>query len=287
MPWNRPSSAFAAAWPRSRQMRNTVTSEVAATHSQARRRPSRQPVSSACALDSRCTYSCASSTGFADVLVGAPNFTTEQWTNEGRAYLYLGGPAGLAAQPAWFVDPIDDVERQFARSLAGVGDVSGDGYDDVIAGAPGWQREVLGEGRTFLFLGGGGGLAGEPSGTADPTDSVEAKFGTVVAKLGDADGDGFGDILISASLEHERTYMFSGNGSSLAADAAWVVSDRGTALAGGDVNGDGYDDALVSGDDGGGGGLCTPISAATRGWSLRRMGRSAHRVGIGLDSASP
>jgi len=46
----------------------------------------------------------------------------------------------------------------FGNSVAGAGDVNGDGFADVIVGAPGWDNGLFDEGAAFVFLGSAGGI---------------------------------------------------------------------------------------------------------------------------------
>src|ERR1019366_4409093 len=85
--------------------------------------------------------------GYDDVIVGGDGTLT----GAGRAYVYLGGASGLAASPATTLVGPDPTSR-FGASVAGAGDINGDGYADVIVGAPGVQR-------AYVFLGGAAGLS--------------------------------------------------------------------------------------------------------------------------------
>ena len=68
--------------------------------------------------------------GYADVIVGACGYSSYT----GRAYVYHGGPGGLSASPAFSATGAATGDG-FGFSVAGAGDVNGDGYADVIVGA--------------------------------------------------------------------------------------------------------------------------------------------------------
>jgi hypothetical protein len=91
--------------------------------------------------------------GYADVLLGhlAPGATT------GPVYLYLGSPSGLSPMPAIILQMNSG---GFGYTLAGPGDVNGDGFEDVLVGAP---FANSGAGAVFLYLGAPGGLASMPT----------------------------------------------------------------------------------------------------------------------------
>lgn len=189
--------------------------------------------------------------GYADVLVGAPGLDGKK----GRAMLYLGSASGLSATAAWTAYG-ENPQDQFGVSVASAGDVNGDGYSDVVVGAPSWPSYGW-RGKAYLYLGGPGGLGASPAWTRQG-ENVGDRFGWSVASAGDVNGDGYSDVAMGAytfgtsvSNEHGKAYVFHGSATGLGAVPAWT--DEGTpqsffgnsvSLAG-DVNGDGYDDLIV------------------------------------------
>jgi hypothetical protein len=191
--------------------------------------------------------------GYDDVLVGAP-FEMDG-SSEGRAYLYLGSPSGLAIAPSWTAETGEF--GLFGSSLASAGDVNEDGYADVIVGAYQFTNGQPVEGRAFLYLGSALGLSSSPSWTAE-ADEAEAFFGYSVASAGDVNGDGYDDVVVGAPQYGRfdytlgRAYVYFGSLSGLETAASWIVESTqvdsylGNSVASaGDVNGDGYDDVLV------------------------------------------
>ena len=181
--------------------------------------------------------------GYSDVVVGAPQYDNGE-VNEGRAYVYLGSPSGLAAAAA-FVHEIDDPAARFGSSVATAGDVNGDGFADLLVGAP--TEGNAAEGRVRVFHGSTGGLLG-PVATLE-IGQANAGFGTVVATAGDVNRDGYSDILISTAAD--AVFAYHGSAAGVTGPAAWTVSgDVGTffgasVATAGDVNGDGYADVVV------------------------------------------
>ncbi len=195
--------------------------------------------------------------GYSDVIVGADGYDTSQsWTDEGRAYVYLGSASGLAASPAWAAAG-DQWFANFGIAVATAGDVDGDGYADVIVGAYAYDNGESDEGRAYVYLGSASGLASSPVSTVESQQSG-AYFGVSVATAGDVNGDGYSDVIVGADwydngeTDEGRAYVYLGSTSGLAASPGWTAeSDQASANFGwsvamaGDVNGDGYSDVIV------------------------------------------
>ncbi|MCA9758707.1 MAG: FG-GAP repeat protein [Candidatus Eisenbacteria bacterium] len=193
--------------------------------------------------------------GFSDVLVTAPDFSNGQ-ANEGRVYLFLGGPHGHGATPDWQAEG-DKESAHFGESACTLGDVNGDGFDDIAIGAP--DLETEGGGAVLVWLGGANGLG--PNGTPDNADwrangrDPGARFGFAVAYVGDVDGDGFDDLAVGepfgGGAGSGQISLFLGSSQGLREDASAVIEGQqtgdefGTSVSGGDVNADGRSDIVV------------------------------------------
>jgi len=207
--------------------------------------------------------------GYADVIITANGYDAEQ-INEGAAFVYHGGPTGLAADPAWTGHPTDQAYANFGRSASTAGDVNGDGYSDVVIGAPWYDthqsHNSQNEGVAFVYYGSSTGLTatstrGGTTGSADWTvtgDCNGAELGVSVSTAGDVNNDGYSDLIVGAykytgSLWREgAAFVYHGGPTGLAASHAWsAVGGQEAAKFGltvstaGDVNGDGYADVVV------------------------------------------
>ncbi|MDQ3019266.1 MAG: FG-GAP-like repeat-containing protein [Bacteroidota bacterium] len=186
--------------------------------------------------------------GFSDVIVGAWNYDVYR----GRAYVYYGSSS--MNNVADVIMTGESASVGFGFSVSTAGDVNGDGYSDVIAGARNYNNYT---GRSYIFYGGS-----SMNNVADVTMTGEVTFddfGFSVSTAGDVNGDGFADVIVSAWLHGPpnstgRVYIFYG-GSSMN-NAADVIMN-GEAIANhfgvsvstaGDVNRDGYSDVIVGAD---------------------------------------
>ncbi|MEN0067501.1 MAG: VCBS repeat-containing protein [Myxococcota bacterium] len=124
--------------------------------------------------------------GFADLLVGANSTDQGKESNTGTAYLVYGS---AALSDTKLLGEVASDRAGF--SVAGAGDVNGDGFDDILVGASG------NEGTAYLLHGpvatGTLELADADLRTPNPSDGRTA----LVAGGGDVDGDGLDDVLMA------------------------------------------------------------------------------------------
>jgi hypothetical protein len=196
--------------------------------------------------------------GFSDVLVGAPRFDNGQ-ADEGRAFVYAGSGSGLSTTPLWTAES-NQAASQFAAALSSAGDVNRDGFSDVLVGAPAFTNGHAGEGRAFLYLGGGAGPAAAPVWNSE-SDQINAAFGCAVTTAGDVNGDGFSDFAVGAKnytfnvASSGRIYILLGTATGVPPNPPTILNGNslnghlGQALgAAGDVNADGYSDLIAGAD---------------------------------------
>ncbi|MBN2359787.1 MAG: FG-GAP repeat protein [Deltaproteobacteria bacterium] len=94
--------------------------------------------------------------GYGDVIVGAPSDLSLS-SIRGRALLFLGSSTGLPASPNWSmrcnVAGVCDQELDMFGASVGAGDFDGDGYSDLVIGAPGihYSATVTRSGAVFVF----------------------------------------------------------------------------------------------------------------------------------------
>jgi FG-GAP repeat len=198
------------------------------------------------------------SDGYDDIIIGAPGWRTGA-DPEGRAFLYLGSPAGLQAAAGWTASS-SQAHGAFGCCVAAAGDVNGDGYADVIVGAYAFSDGENEEGAAFVYLGSSAGLAEESSWMAQ-SNQARAHFGTAVAGIGDINRDGFADVAVGAD-DYDKNYddegaafVYYGSRLGLDMEPNWIAvggapnAGYGRAIAGaGDVNQDGFSDLLVGAD---------------------------------------
>ncbi len=175
--------------------------------------------------------------GFDDVIVGQPGYSNGQ-SYEGRGVVYFGGWNGLYGG-TWSYES-DLTGAVLGQAVAG-GDLNGDSYADVALGAPGYSVS-----RVLVFYGSASGLPAAASATL----TGSAYFGESVC-TGDFNGDGVDDLAVGSPDADQVLYWLGSSGGlqggGTTIQGAQAGSRFGHAIAGsGDVDGDGFDDLVVS-----------------------------------------
>ena len=216
--------------------------------------------------------------GFADLIVGAP-YADENGSNAGASYVVFGRGRTDVAED---VDLANLGDRGFhilgaaaddfsGRSVAGAGDVNGDGLADVIVGAPYADANGVVSGASYVVFGRRGADALEEVNLANLGDrgfrivgEAAGDFvGFSVSGAGDVNGDGLADLVVGAryadasGVDSGASYVVFGRELVQNVDLG-NLGDRGFRIVGaagnrtgfsvsgtGDLNGDGYADLIV------------------------------------------
>jgi hypothetical protein len=219
--------------------------------------------------------------GYADIIVGENAWPTGSG-GTGRAHVFLGAASGLATTPATTLVGPAGLGGRFGEVVASAGDVNGDGYSDVIVGAP----LALNAGRVYIFLGGRAGLAESPVATlARPGSNL---FGNTLASAGDVNRDGYADVIVyggDGASPSNAVFIYLGGSTGIPVlrttlgGVSGGLSFAGPVAEAGDVDGDGFGDILVNSGGtivyrGGASGLdsARPASLASGGQSLAGVG---------------
>ena len=179
--------------------------------------------------------------GFSDIIVGAPNFGVAP-NDRGAAFIYLGSLTNPLTALIGIIRG-DQSGAELGYSVASAGDVNGDGYGDVIVGAPGSDEGLNNTGRVFVHLGEAAGIQRIATWTTAAV--ARNRFGLSVATAGDTNGDGLDDVLVGSEAGGS---VFLGTSSGVSSTSAWTPNgnDNVVTVAGlGDLNRDGFDDVVV------------------------------------------
>ena len=186
------------------------------------------------------------SDGYDDAMVAAP----VGWDAAGRVFIYFGGENMDSIYDVRIEGHPDSAEF-LGWSVAGIGDINSDGFDDVLIGSP-WAGVHWGTGKASVYFGG------------DPMDSIPDvsfygdsinfwNFGRVVASGGDFNGDGVPDIVVGGVSYAARVFMKVSWSPEPVFDTLNLFGENilpsafglKTSLVG-DINKDGFDDVLIS-----------------------------------------
>ncbi|MFO0039070.1 MAG: beta strand repeat-containing protein [Synechococcaceae cyanobacterium] len=223
--------------------------------------------------------------GLIDLIVGARNATAGSQSVSGRSYVVFGKAdttavdlSAIAGGTGGFVINGQSAGDQAGYSVAGAGDVNGDGLADLIVGAIGWDSPTSNVGRAYVVFGTASSspielsaIAGGNGGfTITGPNNADARAGISVAAAGDVNGDGLADLLlgayraqVDAVIDIGRSYVVFGKSSTSAValvdindgtnSGGFVMNGQsspnnraGFSVAGaGDVNADGLADLII------------------------------------------
>jgi hypothetical protein len=152
--------------------------------------------------------------------------------------------------------------KYLGYSVSDAGDVNGDGLADVVVGA---YRETTGttSGAVYVLFGKNNSATIDVSNLGDSgykiyNSATTSRLGTSVSQIGDLNGDGLADLLISGATTNGRAYVVYGKTTTTDIDLANLTAEQGFSMTGpsdvligkwvsaGDIDGDGIDDIMVS-----------------------------------------
>lgn len=210
-----------------------------------------------------------------DLLVGMLNHDTNPNWDEGAVFLYYGSGSGLDATWDWKIAGT----ALFAHTgwaVASAGDIDDDGFEDIIIGARRYDAcngaaPIINHG--YVFFGSNSRVGTTTVGNADwyamgdqCIPGNDAAFGINVGSAGDLDGNGYDDVFVGAPMydsgqtNEGKIFVWYSDAGNLGdpgnpSNADWTAegdlaearlgTTAQTAIAGGDVNGDGYDDLIA------------------------------------------
>lgn len=183
--------------------------------------------------------------GTPDFLIGASDTFLGGLSYAGIAEAYSGSDGSLIYR--WEGNNAFD---NFGDSVSGLGDLNGDGIEDIGIGIPGYDAVIDREGAVALY----DGASGNPIVAFYVAYGPFQQFGASLSGAGDVNADGTPDILVGANVASAvssfdyagRAYVLDGSNLNVLYDAVgdpgdWLGDAVGPA---GDVNGDGFADFL-------------------------------------------
>jgi hypothetical protein len=172
--------------------------------------------------------------GYNDFAVSNPY----NWSDgKGRVYLFYGGDTISFAKSTTFIDTLAIgklIDSFFGVSVANIGDVNGDGFDDLAISA----SYNLSEPSEKVYIYYGGKTMHTNPDTILTSNNLDYDFGRIIERCGDLMKVGTVPYIIAGLND---VFIYNG----LKQICNPIINDGGGCGSGGDVNGDGYYDLII------------------------------------------
>ena len=216
--------------------------------------------------------------GIDDMAIGIPYIDRSPdttYTDEGQVRIFFGSDPFYPVPGFILNGPTK--EKKFGYSVAFIGDLNGDGADELLVGSPEYIHGGYADSTGYAYLYFGGSLADTIPDMIYKGEEAKSGFGAEVCGPGDMNGDGIPDYIISSHRlswpgGFGKVYVYEGNPTPV--DSPVVIWEDpsyewiGQKVKGvGDLNGDGLKDVLVN--------------CRSREWGSYGEGNGAARIYIG------
>jgi hypothetical protein len=132
---------------------------------------------------------------YGDIIISAPRYFPPFGDT---VFIYHGASTGIHTLPDAALPAPQDTGA-FGASIAGIGDLNHDNYDDIVIGSCNRSMPQYMEGMAFIHYGGPAGVH-QIAGNTIQSNQVYGQLGYSVAGAGDVNNDGFKDLIVGAPI---------------------------------------------------------------------------------------